>query len=319
MGKHVWGLVEGDSLHHMALIRIVTFHINLVFSTLAMAEAAEDPLKLLFNVQSTDEFQSAIQAAKTQGNIAPQVLLEARFIHLIDQHDYDGLGQLSKELTPLYEKFDGALSQVFTLEDDWKAIVHFTQAFEARTQQQDEAFKRHMQQAFWLSPRQAPVLAPHIERFKLNRAMQNLKISLSSKLPKLEQPETLNAIGSIDAPAQLIFFWSPWSQEWIEHLDEWKMFCDDAKQGGIFSTCILGELNPEILVDAVDTMNEFELHEHARWLIESPDLELSRKLMIQTIPTAVLIKSDGSILYNGTPGTTELHQLIQQFKAVSSD
>lgn len=294
-------------------MRTLLLTITLGFSVLMSAAQELSPVDMLFSAQSPEEFQSALQAAEKQGDIAPQVLLEARFINHIDQHDYRALGELSKELAPLYDQFDGTLSQIFTLEDDWKAIIHFTQALAALELQQDGPFKRHMQDAFWLSPRQAPALAPHIERFKLDKAMAKLKIDLSTQLPQLEKPRVPRAIGTAKAPAQLIFFWSPWSQEWIENIDAWKAFCHDAKQAGITSTCILGELNPEILADAKSTLDEFQVRDHATWLTEMPNLELSRKLLIQNLPTAILIKADGSILYNGTPGTAELRSLIEQF------
>ncbi|WP_018969922.1 hypothetical protein [Rubritalea marina] len=284
----------------------------LSFSAIAADQQAPSAMEALFAAQSEAEFLSALAQGKKDG-LSKQVLLEARFIHHVDQQDFKQLAALSKELAPLYSNFDSASSQIFTLEDDWKAIVHFTQALAALELGSENAFQQHMLEAFWLSPRQAPALAPHIEAFKLKKAMAKLSIELSSQLPTLEQPLQQRSIGKLDTPAHLVFFWSPWSQEWIESIDAWKAFCHEAKQRGIHSTCILGELNPEILADAKSTLDEFQLRDHAKWLLEHPSLDLSRQLMIQTLPTAVLISSEGKVLYNGHPGTRKLQELIDAY------
>ena len=83
---------------------------------------------------------------------------------------------MAPELNEKRDSFDPNHSEVFALKDDWLAIIHYGQALAALEKNNKGDFKKHITEAFWLSPRQAQAFGPHIERLQLEEAMQSVKL-----------------------------------------------------------------------------------------------------------------------------------------------
>ena len=297
-----------------------TLLISCIFCTLPPLQSAETLsqaalIEDLFTTHSTDEFNQTLALA-TKKNVAKQIILEARFIHYVDQADKHALAELSKELLPLQNAFDSHLSQIFTLEDDWKAIVKYTEALANLEQGNATAFENNIKQAFWLSPRQASAFAPHVERFKLELAMESVQIPseltqsnlLADKDEKIVEPKK---------NINILFFWSPWSREFTETVDDFTALCKRAKTHDILIRTIIAEQSNEVNQDAISFINESKLSDSALWLKEDPSCNLSTALRIQSIPTVVLIDKHGKIQFNGHPSSPEFSTTLDKYLAPS--
>ena len=265
---------------------------------------SEDVIENLLTARTPDSFAAAYAKA-TEAALPQQVLLEARFLYLVDQQDHTALAALSSELLAITPTFDPAISSIFSLKEDWMAIVHYTQALDALEKKQPDLFKKHITEAFWLSPRQASAFAPHIDQLRLDQAMQNLTLPNSLQLPRLLKKESTSLIDGKSA-ATLLYFWSPWSREFAESLEEFKFLSSETKKHNIHLIAVLVEKSSEVETDAKKLIHEEKLLDLATWCTDTTALELSGSLRIQSAPTAVLVSPKGQILSNSHPSEAKL-------------
>ena len=291
---------------------------TLILSTTAFAEtlsaessSQEKLTEDLFTSKNSEEFNQALALA-TLAKVPKQTLLEASFIYHVDQADNHALAELSRELLPLQDSFNAQLSQIFTLEDDWKAIVKYTVALANLEQGNAQAFEDNIKEAFWLSPRQASAFAPHVEQFKLELAMKSVKIDseltqsnlLVSQNEKIIEPKK---------DINILFFWSPWSREFTETVGDFTALCSVAKKHDILIRTIIAEQSNEVNQDAISFIKESKLKDSALWLKEDPALHLSTTLRIQSIPTVVLIDNNGKVQFNGHPASPTFWTTLKKF------
>ena len=76
------------------------------------------------------------------------------------------------------------------MKEDWLAVIEYVQAIAALKKGDKAAFKTHITEAFWLSPRQASAFAPHIDRMRLEEAMRAVKIDFETKLHRARRTAT---------------------------------------------------------------------------------------------------------------------------------
>lgn len=290
-----------------------TFVCSIAILTHPVSGESEAPSEMaahLFSSLSPDEFNKALTQA-TLAKVPKQTLLEARFIYYVDQADYQALAKLSNELLPLQDSFNSQISQIFTLEDDWKAIVKYTLALNNLEQGDAQDFEKNIKEAFWLSPRQAGAFAPHVEQFKLELAMKTVKIDSELTQENLLEPTKIRILEP-DKDINILFFWSPWSREFTETVDDFTALCSLAKEHGITVRAIIAEQSDKVNQDATGFINEAKIAPSALWLKEEPTLKLSTTLRIQSIPTVVLADKHGKILFNGHPSSLIFRSKLQK-------
>lgn len=259
-------------------------------------------VEALLTAKDKAEFQQTLNKAKAAGFPA-QSQLEARFLFHVDRQDFTALSKLSKELVAYKDRFDSKQSAIFTLEEDWLAIVHYTQALEALENKQNEVFKEHILKAFWLSPKQANIFAPHIEKLRLDQAMAKLELPPTMALPELfDKSDTLTlAQLTKKKKAVILHFWSPWSSELAISFSEFKASCKEAKKNDIAIASILIEQGEEVHRDGRSFVKENNAKRLCYWLCDPADSSLSRQLRVQSVPTVVLLSPEGKVLFNGHP------------------
>jgi len=282
----------------------------LTHSVSGETESQNKMTERLFTSLTPEEFNKALTQA-TLAKVPKQTLLEARFIYYVDQADHQALAKLSNELLPLLHSFDSQISQIFTLEDDWKAIVKYTLALNNLEQGDAQAFEKNIKEAFWLSPRQAGAFAPHVEQFKLELAMKTVKINSELTQSNLLDP-TETRILEPGKDINILFFWSPWSREFTETVDDFTALCSLAKKHGITIRTIIAEQSDKVNQDAVSFINEAKIAQSALWLSEEPTLKLSTTLRIQSIPTVVLVDKHGKVQFNGHPSSLTFRSTLQR-------
>ena len=171
----------------------------LVLVTAALAEPADSPKpmeaaggsarevaldNLLSERDSDKELESVITAAKKNG-ISEQAILEARFLYHVDRREDEAVAAMLPAFLKQRENFKLGDSAIFSVKEDWLAVVEYVQAIASLKKGEKDAFKSHISEAFWLSPRQASAFAPHIERMRLEEAMRSVRIDFESKLTAL--------------------------------------------------------------------------------------------------------------------------------------
>jgi hypothetical protein len=262
--------------------------------------------RLLSERASPAALQAAIAQARKQ-NISEQVILEARFLFLVDRHDDEALGALLPEFIKHRKTFSLEDSKTFATKEDWLAVNEYVEAIAALNMGDKDAFKKHITEAFWLSPRQGAAFAPHIERLHLEEAMRSIKIDLAAEFTTINSgaPESLkNLMG--DDKALLLHFWSPWSDESAADMPDFIITAKTLVSNKIAVISILPEDSAEVLADARAALKALGKKLPGAWLIDNKSQALNRQLRVQTLPTMVLVASDGGILFNGHPAEDAL-------------
>lgn len=312
------------------------FFIALLFTSLSLAQETNTPsgqkesdaarkelLNELFSQLETPAFEKAIQKARTSG-IPEQVLLEARFLHLIDQGDQAALAKLAPELIAFRDKFDLNLSEVFGVKEDWLSVIHYTQALAALEKKDEQAFKKHISEAFWLNPRHAEIYAPHIEQLRLKQAMANVTIAGDLKLQPQQggEPTPLKELQK-DKKATILHFWSPLSQEVAVNMPDFILTAHECAANDIAVISVLVGASPEAIKDAEVVRKKHQGAAQCTWVLDTEKPSLTRTLRIADIPTMVILSNEGKVLFNGHPSEPTFWKTIQkispQFKRPNNE
>lgn len=265
----------------------------------------------LFSRISTPEFEKAVAQARLAG-VPKQVLLESRFLHLIDQRDDTGLAKLAPELAAFSGQFSLDRSQVFAVKEDWLSIVHYTQALAALENKDTAGFKKHITEAFWLNPRHGSIYAPPIERLRLRQAMA--KVTLDPKLSLQPQqggePVTLSDVLK-GKKAAVLHFWSPMSQESEVNMPDFILTSKECRANGIAVVSVLVGQSAEVKQDAEVIRKKHQRETQCLWIADTGKPDLARTLRVTDIPTMVVVSPSGKILFNGHPSDNAFWQSVR--------
>ncbi len=276
------------------------------------ANPKEAALEKIFSSMGDKEFPAALAEAKKAG-IHPQVLLEARFLHHVVQRDNKAIAAMAPEFIAMREKFDADNSEVFSLKEDWVAVVYYTQALAALEKGDKAEFKKHITEAFWLSPKQAQAFAPHIDQLRLKEAMARITLDPNRTLKDQETRKAVN-LGELLAnkKAIVLHFWSPMSQEVQINMPDFILTSQACDDQGIGVASVLVGKYPGIIKDAETLRKEDATKAACNWLIDSDKDTLSNKLRISEIPTMVIVSTEGKILFNGRPSNKHFWETLQK-------
>lgn len=276
------------------------------------ADAQQQALDHLFTTMGGEGFASALEQAEQSG-IHPQVLLEARFLHLIDMGDHAGLAAMAPELIKARDHFDPDNSEVFSIKEDWLAIIHYTQALAALENGDKEGFKKNITEAFWLSPRQGQAFAPHIDKLRLQDAMKSISLDLGKTLQSQGEQQT-HQLGDLITGHRgaILHFWSPMSQQAQINMPDFVLTTQSCKKHNIAVLSILVGQYPDIVNDAQSIRIEDAQGAECVWLIDAKKQSLADLLRIRDVPTMVIASPDGKIVFNGHPSEKDFWQAIQK-------
>ena len=275
------------------------------------APAKEALLASLFEATDPETFEETLKAARA-AKLSEQTLLEARFVFLVDHADYAAIGALSADLEKAAASFSLADSAIFSLREEFLAVVQYAHALAALERKDTETFKKHITEAFWLSPNQGAAFAPHIERLRLQEAMSKVRVDFERQFPS-QQEGPLRSLGELagDADHLLLHFWSPWSNECAAFLGDFVATAQTLDQHGIPVVSVLTESDPDSLPEAHAFIAPIKEGTPAAWILDHPKSPLTNELRILGVPTCVLIHKDGRVLFNGHPADDELWRQLQ--------
>ncbi|BDS05978.1 hypothetical protein NT6N_10180 [Oceaniferula spumae] len=272
----------------------------------------EELLAKIFSDIATPEFNKSIEQARKAG-VHQQALLEARFLHLVDLDDNKALADFSTELLKWRDKFDPVHSEIFGVKEDWLSVINYTQALDALQKNDSEAFKKHITEAFWLSPRHAQIYGPHIERLRLSQEMAKitLKPELSFEPQQGGAPLTLGSLMK-GKKAAVLHFWSPMSQEVQQNMPDFSLTSHECQDHDIAVISVLIGSNSDILKDAEVIRAQHEATAKCTWTVDPNKSTLTSQLRITSIPTMVVVSPEGKILFNGHPSEDAFWKTLQQ-------
>ncbi len=265
---------------------------------------------LLSERESISAFDKVITEAKASG-ISDQAILEARFLFHVDRHEDDAIAALLPDFLKLRDQFVIGDSAIFAVKEDWLAVIEYVQAIAALKKGDKAAFKTHITEAFWLSPRQASAFAPHVDRMRLEENMRLVKIDFESKLLALSSGDAVALKSLLEGKKAMIFhFWSPANIDSESSLPDYFITAKALGEAGIAMVSILPDDSPKILTDARAMILPLGDKPPGAWLIDRKAEPLAPMLRIQTLPTFVLVSNEGKILFNGAPDDDGLWEKI---------
>jgi hypothetical protein len=287
-----------------------------LFAVIAITAAGtprEDALDNLLSERDSDQaFAAVIEAARKTG-VTEQAVLEARFLYHIDRREDDAIAAMLPEFLKQREVFKIQDSAIFGVKEDWLAVVEYVHAIASLKKGDKGAFKSHITEAFWLSPRQASAFAPQIDRMRLEEAMQAVRIDFETRLIALGGGDAI-ALKSLmaDRKAMLLHFWSPASKECEASLPDFLITAKSLGEKGVAMVSLLPEDSPELLTNAREMIRPLGVNPPGAWLIDQKENPLARELRVQTLPVFVLVSNDGRVLFNGDPADDGLWDALKK-------
>jgi hypothetical protein len=285
----------------------------------AAAQPAAAPLgretaldNLLSERESDKALDAAITAARKSG-ISEQAILEARFLYHVDRHEDKAIAAMLPGFLKQRDLFKLADSEIFATSDDWLAVVEYVRAIDSLVKGDKAAFKTHITEAFWLSPRQAAAFAPHIERMRLDDAMSAVKIDFDTRLLPLAggDPVALETLIT-GKKALLLHFWSPASPECENSMPDFIATATALGEKGIAVASLVEDGEPEILTNARKMIQPLGLKPPGAWLVDSKHQPLGRELRVRTLPLFILVSNEGRVLFNGDPADDAFWEKLGQ-------
>lgn len=273
----------------------------------------EEVMEQLFSErESKAALEKTIESARKL-KIPEQAILESKFLFHIDRAEDAEIANMLPQLLKQAENFKLSESEIFGSEDDWLAILEYVRAIDALQKGDKPAFKKHITEAFWLSPQQGAAFAPHIERLRLMDAMKEVKLDQERKyLNTLDAEFTTLGKVMADKKGTLLHFWSPWSPECEATLADFFITAELLTKNGIGVASLLPEGSEKVNAEAKAMLVATGKNIAGHWMVDAEKSPLSAQLKVKTVPIVVLLDATGKVLYNGHPANEEFWELLEK-------
>ncbi len=278
-------------------------------SGMSRREVALD--NLLSERRSQADLDKVVADARKAG-ISEQSVIEARFLYHVDRREDAAIAAMLPDFLAQDQRFRIEDSAIFSVREDWLAVIEYVRAIGALELADKDGFKTHITEAFWLSPRQASAFAPHIERLRLEESMRSVKIDFSTRLAPLAGGDALALEKLMEGnKAMILHFWSPASDESGSTMPDYAITANKLGEAGIAMVSILPADAPELVASAREMIRPLGDKPPGAWLIDHPTGTLARELLVRTFPTFILVSNEGNILFNGYPDDDGLWQALR--------
>lgn len=296
----------------MRLIRLGVLFLAATLHAAADDAAREEALDNLLSERDSPEALAKLVKEAKEAGVSEQSIIEARFLYHVDRRDDAAIAAMLPEFIARKNKFHLEESAIFAVEEDWLAVVEYVQSIDCLQKDDRDGFKKHITEAFWLSPRQAAAFTPHIERMRLNERMRDVRVDFNDKLVRLGGGDvSLSALAG-EGNALLFHFWSPWSQECVDLMPDFTALADALRGSSVAVVSIVPE-SPAKMVEEAGRMHAKLADETpCAWVVDRKESSFNAMFRVQSYPRMVLVSRDGSVLFNGEPGDSDFWQKLLQ-------
>ena len=262
----------------------------------------EEALEQLLSERESPEALSKAEAKARDLGISEQAILEARFLFHVDRSEDAEIAAMLPKFLEHKKNFALEDSEIFSSVDDWLAVVEYVHAIAAMEKGDKDAFKKHITEAFWLSPRQGAVFSPHIDRVRLADAMKDVRVDLVREFPNTLD-DTKTSLGVIlgERKGMLLHFWSPRSPECEMTLSDFMLTAGHLIEKDVAVVSVLPETSNEVELEARKMLAGTKKKLPGAWIADEKKDSIVAQLRIQNVPVVVLLSRDGSVLFNGHP------------------
>ena len=291
----------------MKLILLTLLALKISVSAQEKADDKDLLLDALMNAADLPALNQAILDAKKSG-LPEQMLLEARFVFLVNEDDRPALAALAPELEAHLPKFSSDNTMLFAVREDFESIIQYTKALGALEKKDHALFKKHITEAFWLSPSHAAQFAPLINDLRMEEAMKKITLDLNRSFEdqRNQNGKTTLTQALQKSPAVLLHFWSPWVQQSISAMPEIAIVSKTLIENKIPVVSVLIGASPESRKDADAFLQAEGKDQPGHWIVDSEKNALGSTLRISSFPSVALLSPDGKILFNGDPADKRL-------------
>lgn len=263
----------------------------------------EDLIATLMEARNAEAFNSAYLAAAGAG-LPQQTLIEARFLYLVDQGSQSDLAAYAPVLQKQLPDFRIDDSMIFAIREDFESIIQYTLALAALEKKDYVLFKKHITEAFWLSPEQAGQFGPLINEVRLVRAMENVTLDLGERFENQKEAGSQKSLKEImgDSKAILLHFWSPWARPSLESMSDYHTTAKELIEHGIPAVSLLLSGAEDSRIEADRFLGAAGEEAVGHWLVDHAQQSLATRLRVSAFPIVALISDEGKVLFNGNPG-----------------
>lgn len=287
-------------LRKFALWVTYCFLIGGILNAQLLDPAAELSLReqLLTNRDSL-KFEKLIKRAEAT-KVSAQLLFEAKFLFAIDTDATDRIVSLADQLELRKKNFKLSQSEIFSNTEDWLAVTEFILAISAQKRGDRKSFEQHAKQVFWLSPSQAFLLSPYIEKYKVSNLIEHFTLPKASSVIGVKGivtnlPPLLKTNKGI-----AIYFFSPWDPNSIASAKRVKSFHQACEKKGLFHIHFCIETSDEVNNDLrsyIKIVGENNTH---LWVKSNKGDPLVSALRVNKTPLIVTLNDKGKITFHGT-------------------
>lgn len=261
------------------------------------AQLNEELAKKLFNAEtSLEDFTKTADEAAKAGTPA-QLIAEAKLIWGLRNKNTAYLTKIVPELEAVADDFKKEDSAGLGSVEDFKALIHYIKALDAAIKGDSAGAKKHITEAFWLSPEQAGLFAQTVTFFRTQAKMAKVSVDMKTKITNSKgESLTLGSVLGKDK-AVLLDFWASWCGPCMNLMPELKKKAAHLSKHGVVVAGMNTESDKAI---AEKIRGEKEMKEVV-WLVEPETKPFSDLLEISSIPRMVLLTPEGKVLFNGHP------------------
>lgn len=275
----------------------------------AVKPEQREKLQQLFNPENTVEAMGKALEEAAKAGLGEQVMLEAQLVWGLRRGDVGMLSTLLPELESLARRFDPKQSAGIPTVEELLGLVSYVKALMAREQGDEEAFKKHITEAFWQNPSSAQMFAQAVESMRREKKMDSMKLDLEVVLTSSQGEATTLKDQLGGGKALLLDFWASWCGPCMALMPELRKKGDLlSKQGIVVVAMNTDSENAESVADKVRREKDMKLP----WLVEPEDRPYSTALEIKSIPAMVLVTPDGKVQFFGHPQSPDLWKALKK-------
>jgi thiol-disulfide isomerase/thioredoxin len=275
----------------------------------AVTPEQREKLQELFNPENSVEAMGKALEEAAKAGLGEQVMLEAQLVWGLRRGDIGMLSTLLPELESLARRFDPKLSAGIPSVGELLGLISYVKAMMAREQGDEEAFEKHIKEAFWQNPNSAQMFAQAVDAMRREKKMDSMKLDLQVVLTTSQGEATTLKDQLGEGKALLLDFWASWCGPCMALMPELRKKGEMlSRQGVVVVAMNTDSQNAESLADKVRREKGMTLP----WLVEPEDRPYSTALEIKSIPAMVLVTPDGKVQFFGHPQSPDLWKALKK-------